>query len=233
MNPIQGKSIAGRESIDHGLKDFMVSTYRLIALGLLASTFTAFLTYQPAVLSLIVGPEGLNGLGWAVTLAPIGILLLMMFGMVGKTTASMKVVFWSFVLLNGPSLGLLTMMYTGTSVVNAALAAACMFMGASLYGYVSKKDLTSFGSFMVVGLIGILVASVINLFIGSSMMQWVISVMGVLIFTGLTAWETQSLKNSYDDAHNQEHTQYMFALNLYLNIINLFRFILSLTGSKE
>lgn len=229
MDAFGQKTISRLESIDSGLRDYMVSTYRLIALGLLVTTLTAFMTHALGILPHAIAPEGgLTGLGWAIVLAPLGILVAMMFG--AESTGSMKAFYWALVAIQGPSLALLTSMYTGASVVNAALATGCMFMGASLYGYTTKKDMTSFGSFLIVGLIGIVIASIINLFMGSSMVSWVISVLAVLIFTGLTVWETQQLRHSYDFSQDREYTKYLFAMNLYLNIINIFRALLSLFG---
>lgn len=222
---------------DEGLRKHMVSTYALVTQGLVATALSAAIVGSTSLMNLFVSPEGgFTGLGLAVSLAPLAVLLLFMFGMVGKSLASTKMVFWALVALLGPSLAVSVFQYTGASVVNAAVAAIATFLGASLYGYTTQKSLASMGSFLVMGLIGLIAASVINIFLGSSALDFALSVMAVLIFTGLTAWETQDLKSSYDLNLTSEETEklkYLFAINLYLNIINLFRAILNLTGDRS
>lgn len=221
---------------DEGLRNHMISTYSLVTQGLIATAVTAGVVASTSLMALFIKPEGgYTGLGTVVSLAPLAILLLFMFGAIGKSLASTKAVFWSLVILLGPSLAVTTTIYTGASVTNAALAAIVTFLGASLYGYTTKKSLASLGSFMVMGLIGLVAASVINIFLHSTALDFALSCIAVVVFTCLTAWETQELKEAYGinlPEAEKEKMRYMFAINLYLNIINLFRSILSLTGSR-
>jgi len=231
-----GNQYADAYFYDEGLRNHMVSTYSLVTQGLVATALTATVVGGTNLMDLFVRPEGgFTALGTVVSLAPLAVLLLFMFGFVGKTLASTKAVFWTLVLLLGPSLAVTAWHYTGASVINAALAAIATFMGASLYGYTTKKSLASMGAFMVMGLIGLIAASIINIFLGSSALDFALSCIAVLIFTCLTAWETQELKATYGlnlPSEETEKLKYLFAINLYLNIINLFRSILNLTGSR-
>lgn len=233
-------NIANREVdrvyIDEELRKHMNRTYSLVAQGLVATTATAITVSQTSLMNLFIQDGSFTPVGLIVSFAPLILLLLFMFGLVGKSLASTKTVFWVLTLCLGPSLAITTTGYTGVSVTNAALATLCMFLGASLYGYTTKKSLANVGSFMVMGLIGLIVASLINIFMASSALNFALSCVSVLIFTGLTAWETQSLKENYNpnlSLDDQDKLRYLFAINLYLNIINLFRAILNLTGSSE
>lgn len=230
------KQFADAYFYDEGLRNHMISTYSLVTQGLIATALTAGVVASTSLMSLFITPDGTyTGLGTVVSFAPLAILLLFMFGAIGKSLASTKTVFWSLVILLGPSLAVTSMVYTGASVVNAALATIVTFLGASLYGYTTKKSLASMGSFMVMGLIGLVAASVVNIFLNSSALDFALSCIAVVIFTCLTAWETQDLKATYGlnlPAEEKEKLKYLFAINLYLNIINLFRSILNLTGSR-
>lgn len=223
---------------DEGLRKHMISTYSLVAKGLIATALSAGIVGATDLMKLFVNPEdGFTGLGLAVSLAPLALLLLFMFNFVGKSLVSIKVAFWSLVILLGPSIAITAWSYTGASVTNAALAAIATFLGASLYGYTTQRNLANIGSFLIMGLIGLIAASIINIFTASSAMDFALSVIAVIIFTGLTAWETQGMKVEYSQARladtDLERIKYLFAINLYLNIINLFRAILNLTGDRS
>jgi FtsH-binding integral membrane protein len=152
------------------------------------------------------------------------------------STATARMTFWAFAAVMGVSLGSVFLVFTGGSIAQAFFSAAVMFLAMSLWGYTTQRDLTKMGSFLMMGLIGIIVASLINVFLGSSAMQMVISIIGVVVFTGLTAWDVQRIKSDYFVYAGHEvaqKMQVMGALSLYLNFVNLFQMLLSLTGERE
>jgi FtsH-binding integral membrane protein len=236
-------------SVDVGLRKFMLGVYNKLALGLVLSAGMAWLTAGPLQPLLfrtgqfttrsgeVVTGVGYTGLGWVVAFAPLAILLFSGFVMKSITPRTASLIYWTIVALIGASLGTVVLMYTGISVFSTFLITATAFGGLSLVGYTTKKDLTGMGSFLIMGLIGLIVASIVNLFIQSSMMAFIISAIGVLIFSGLVAYDTQRLKMTYyqvggDDAAMSVATSYG-ALNLYLDFINLFRFLLMFLGDRR
>lgn len=230
-------------SVDAGLRSFMLGVYNKVALGLLLSAALAFLTGTfPPVRDLMFA-TGANGklgytlLGTVVAFAPLGVMLVGMFAMRNPNPRTANIFYWTIVSLIGAGLGVLTLVYTGASIFSTFLITAAAFGGLSLIGYTTKKDLTAFGSFLIVGLIGLVVASVVNMFLNNGAMGFIISVLGVLIFAGLIAYDTQRLKMSYyqmggDQAAMGVATSYG-ALSLYLNFINLFQFLLSIFGARR
>lgn len=231
-------------SVDAGLRSFMLGVYNKVALGLLLSAVLAFLTGSfPPVRDLMfnIGPDGRMAgytmLGTIVAFAPLGVMLVGMFAMRNPNPRTANIFYWTIVSLIGAGLGVLTFVYTGASIFSTFLITAAAFGGLSLIGYTTKKDLTAFGSFLIVGLIGLVVASVVNMFLHNGAMGFIISVLGVLIFAGLIAYDTQRLKMSYyqmggDQAAMGVATSYG-ALSLYLNFINLFQFLLSIFGARR
>ena len=230
-------------SVDAGLRSFMLGVYNKVALGLLLSAGLAFLTGSfPPVRDLMfkVSPTGKVGytlLGMIVAFAPLAVILFGAFAMKNVTPRSSGIYYWTIVGLIGAGLGVLTFVYTGASIFSTFLITAAAFGGLSLIGYTTKKDLTAFGSFLIVGLIGLVVASIVNMFLNNGVMGFIISVVGVLIFAGLIAYDTQRLKMSYyqmggDQAAMGVATSYG-ALSLYLNFINLFQFLLSIFGARR
>ena len=230
-------------SVDAGLRGFMLGVYNKVALGLLVSAAMAFLTSSvPQVRDLMFhvnfdGRVSLSALGAVVAWAPLAILLITGFTRTGATPQASGLVYWSIVTLIGASMGLLALIYSGQSIATTFLITAAAFAGLSVVGYTTKRDLTGFGSFLIMGLIGLILASVINVFLQSSMMQFLISVVGVLIFAGLIAYDTQRLKLTYhqlggDQAAMSVATSYG-ALSLYLDFINLFRFLLYFMGGAR
>ena len=231
-------------SVDVGLRSFMLGVYNKVALGLVLSAGLAYLTGQFApVQSLLykVNPEGylvgMQPLGYVVAFGPLAIILFGMVGLRNATPRSSGIYYWAIVSLIGASLGVLTLLYTGASIATTFLITATAFGGLSLFGYTTKRDLTGFGSFLIIGLIGLIVASLVNMFLHSGMMQFIVSVLGVCIFAGLIAYDTQRLKMQYyqlggDQAAMGVATNYG-ALSLYLNFINLFQFLLSIFGSRR
>jgi uncharacterized protein len=219
-----------------------------VALGLVVSAALAFVTGQvDAVQQLLYrtairadGVEVLTGytmLGYAVAFGPLAVMLFGMFGMKNATPRTSGVYYWTIVALMGASFGAITLMYTGASIASTFLITATAFGALSLVGYTTKKDLTGFGSFLIVGLIGLMIASVVNIFLMNSMMNFLISVVGVFIFAGLIAYDTQRLKMTYYELGGNESamgvaTNYG-ALSLYLDFINLFMMLLRLFGDRR
>ncbi|WP_312161276.1 Bax inhibitor-1/YccA family protein [Phenylobacterium sp.] len=230
-------------SVDAGLRSFMLGVYNKVALGLLLSAALAFLTGSfPPVRDLMFtvaanGRVGYTPLGMIVAFAPLAVMLFGAFAMRNPTPRSAGVLYWTIVSLIGAGLGVLTFVYTGASIFSTFLITAAAFGGLSLFGYTTKRDLTGFGSFLIIGVIGLVVAMIVNMFLQSSAMAFIISILGVFIFAGLIAYDTQRLKMSYyqmggDEAAMSVATNYG-ALSLYINFINLFQFLLSIFGDRR
>jgi len=231
-------------SVDAGLRAFMLGVYNKVALGLVLSAVLAFVTGQyPPVRDLMytVTPDGrlagMTILGMIVAFAPLAVMLFGAFALKNATPKSSGMLYWTIVALIGAGMGVLTLVYTGGSIASTFLITATAFGGLSLFGYTTKKDLTAFGSFLIVGLFGLIIAMVVNMFIQNSMMNFIISVLGVLIFAGLIAFDTQRLKMTYyqlggDEAAMGVATNYG-ALSLYINFINLFQFLLAIFGDRR
>lgn len=235
-------------SVDAGLRSFMLGVYNKVALGLVVSAVLAFVTGQVEVVQQLLyrtavradGVEVLMGytlLGYVVAFGPLAVILFGAFGMRNATPRSSGIYYWTIVALMGASFGAITLLYTGASIASTFLITATAFGGLSLVGYTTKKDLTGFGSFLLVGLIGLVIASIVNIFLMNSMMNFIISVLGVLIFAGLIAYDTQRLKMTYyqlggDQSAMGVATNYG-ALSLYLDFINLFMFLLRLFGDRR
>lgn len=231
-------------SVDAGLRAFMLGVYNKVALGLVLSGALAFITSSfPPVRDLLfqITPDGrLAGftiLGWIVGFAPLAILLFSGFSRREQTPRSASMLYWTIVSLIGASLGTLLLRYTGESVASTFFITAAAFGALSLFGYSTKRDLSGMGSFLIIGLIGLIIASIVNIFLMSSMMAFIISAVGVLIFAGLTAHDTQKLKMTYYQLGGNEAalgvaTSYG-ALNLYLDFINLFQFLLHFLGNRD
>jgi len=238
--------------IDAGLRAFMVRVYNYMFIGLVITGLTALGTFSlafttdpaHAVASLgngiLVTQLGATLFGsplrWVVMLAPLGMVLVLSFGINRLSAATAQLLFWVYSALMGISLSTIFVLYTGASVTQVFFVTAATFGAMSLYGYTTKRDLTGWGSFLFMGLIGIIIASVVGFFVQSSALQFVISVAGVLIFTGLTAYDTQKIKEIYyvgDDGTVTGRKAIMGALNLYLDFINLFLMLLRLMGNRR
>ena len=227
-------------AVDAGLRGFMLGVYNKVALGLLLSAALAYVTSSvPAVRDLLFyvslnGRAGLTMLGTIIGFAPLVILLVAGFALRNPTPRSAGLLYWSIVSLIGASLGLWVLLYTGATIATTFLVTATAFGGLSLWGYITKRDLTGMGSFLFIGLIGVVVAMFANVFLHSPMLFFVINIIGVLIFAGLIAYDTQRLKMTYyalggNQAAMGVATSYG-ALGLYINFINLFQFLLMLFG---
>jgi FtsH-binding integral membrane protein len=232
-------------AVDAGLRAFMLGVYNKVALGLILSAALAYLTSQVEPvrnLLYVMAPDGVHVrgmtiLGMILAFSPLAVILFGSFALRNATPRSSGILYWSIVALMGASLGVLALIYTGASIASTFLITAIAFGGLSLYGYVTKRDLTGFGSFLIVGLIGLIIASVVNMFLHNGMMGFIISVLGVFIFAGLIAYDTQRLKMTYYALGGNQTamgvaTNYG-ALSLYINFINLFQFLLSIFGSRR
>jgi hypothetical protein len=231
-------------SVDAGLRSFMLGVYNKVALGLILSAALAFITgAYPPVRDLMFRvtadgrAAGFTGLGMVVAFAPIVILLVSGFALRNPTPRSASALYWTIVSLIGASLGVVVLLYTGASIATTFLITAASFGALSLVGYTTKKDLTGFGSFLIMGVFGLIIASVVNMFLHSPAIYFIVNILGVLIFAGLIAYDTQRLKMTYyqlggDQAAMGVATSYG-ALSLYINFINLFQFLLSMLGSRR
>lgn len=218
---------------DAGLRSHMLSIYNYMAAALAITGLVAYLVAQSTgMMALLFGTP----LKWVVMLAPLGFVFFFSMRIHRMSVAGAQAAFWTFAVLMGLSMATIFKVYTGASIASTFFITASMFLGCSLYGYTTKKDLAGMGGFMMMGLIGIIIASIVNIFVGSSMLQFVISVIGVLVFAGLTMWDTQRLKEEYAEGYGHEGLSKMAimgALSLYLNFINMFQMLLSLLGDRE
>jgi uncharacterized protein len=218
---------------DEGLRRHMLRVYNFMGLGLVVTGAVAMLVAStPAIYQPIFG----SPLKWVVMLAPLAFIFVFSMKMETMTASTAQTLFWTFCALMGLSMASIFVVFTGQSIARTFFITAAMFGATSLYGYTTKRDLSKMGSFLMMGLIGIVIASLVNLFVGSSALQFAISIIGVLVFTGLTAYDTQSIKEQYAEGFGAEGNTklaVMGALSLYLNFINLFQMLLSLTGQRE
>ena len=219
--------------IDEGLRAYMLRVYNYMVTGLPLTGAVAYIVAStPTVFNAIFG----TGLQWIVILAPLGMVFFLSARINKMSAASAQIAYWVFAGLMGLSLASIFVIYTGESIARVFFITAATFAAMSLYGYTTKRDLTKLGSFLFMGLIGIIIAMVVNAFIGSTMIQFVISVLGVLIFVGLTAYDTQKIKEMYNEIDGSEiagKKAIMGALRLYLDFINLFLMLLHLFGNRN
>jgi uncharacterized protein len=228
---LDGRAI-GRADIDTGLRRYMLSIYNYMASGVLLSGIVALLFARSGMAAQMVG----SPLMWIVMLSPLGVVLAMSFGANRMQTSTIQILFWTFCVLMGLSLSTIFLVYTGASIASTFFATAAAFAGLSLVGYTTKRDLTAMGTFMAMGVIGLLVAMVINIFLQSSGLQMAISLLGVLIFAGLTAYDTQRLKQQYYQLAGTDFAGkavVLGALSLYLDFINMFQFLLAFMGDRR
>ena len=231
---------------DEGLRAYMLRVYNYMGMGLAITGVVAFVVAQMAA---VYGPSGeivdLTELGntlfntplkWVVMLAPLGLVFLFAARINKMSSGSAQMVFWAFAALMGVSLSTILMAYTAESVARVFFITAATFGTMSLYGYTTKRSLANWGSFLFMGLIGIIIAMVVNIFMQSSALQFAISAIGVLIFTGLTAYDTQRIKETYSEHMDSEMTKKTAihgALRLYLDFINLFIMLMHLLGNNR
>jgi hypothetical protein len=230
----QTRTIPTSEAVfDEGLRQHMLRVYNFMGLGLALTGIVALLVAStPAIYQPIFGTP----LKWVVMLAPLAFIFFFSFRIHAISAATTQALFWTFCALMGLSLASVFLVFTGTSIARTFFITAAMFGATSLYGYTTRRDLSKMGSFLFMGLIGVIIASLVNLFIGSSAIRFVVSVVGVLVFTGLTAYDTQNIKEQYAKEHGSESNTKLAAwgaLSLYLSFINIFQLLLSLTGERE
>jgi len=240
MTPQKQSSFSNTQSaaVDQGLRAYMLKVYNFMGAALIITGLTAFFTSQsPELLSQFYGADGsMTGLGWVVMLAPLGFVLVLSFGINKMSYATAQFVFWAYSAVMGLSLAWIFLAFTGESIFQTFFVTSATFLAMSLYGYTTKRDLTGMGSFLFMGLIGIIIAGLVNIFLQSSALSFVISAAGVLIFTGLTAYDTQKIKHMYYDGGDSEtmgKKALMGALSLYLDFINLFLMLLRFMGERR
>ena len=223
-----------RPGIDQGLRAYMLGVYNYMAAGLAVSGIIAyFVSSSPAMLSAIYGNTALT---WIVMLAPLAFILALSFGIQKMKASTVQALYWAFAITMGISLSSIFVVYTSASIARVFFITAATFGAMSLYGYTTKRDLTGWGSFLFMGLIGIIIASVVNFFLASAAMDFAISVIGVLIFVGLTAYDTQKIRNEYSEFDSSEvatKKSVFGALRLYLDFINLMLMLLRLFGQRR
>jgi uncharacterized protein len=222
-----------RTLVDEGLRRHMLRIYNYMGLGLIV---TGLVAYAVGTTPALYVPIFSTPLKWVVMLAPLAFVLFFSFRMQSMTAAGAQGMFRAFCAVMGLSMASIFLVFTGTSIARTFFIASAMFGATSLYGYTTKRDLSRFGSFLIMGLIGVVIASLVNIFLASSMLQFVVSIVGILVFVGLTAWDTQSIKERYAenfDAQSQQKLAVFGAFSLYLNFINIFQLLLNFTGQRE
>jgi FtsH-binding integral membrane protein len=249
--------------VDAGLRAYMLRIYNYMVLGLAITGFAALGAYMMSVTGdaasagrvvqrgsevaaqirpgVFLTPIGVmlfaSPLKWVIVLAPLALVFFLSFRVHTMRPATAQITFWVFAALIGLSLSTIFLVYTHTSIVRVFFITAASFGALSLWGYTTQRDISAWGSFLLMGLFGIIIAMLVNFFLQSSALQWTISVIGVLVFAGLTAWDTQRLKNEYIysamEGEVLERSAIMGALSLYLNFINMFTFLLQLFGQRE
>ena len=241
-------------TVDAGLRSYMLRIYNYMTIGLAITGLAALGIYMAAVTtdpsaaaakfgSAYLTPFGyamyVSPLKWLFILAPLAMVMVISFGINRLRPATAQMLFWAFSALMGISLSSIFLVYTHTSIVRVFFITAATFGALSLYGYTTKRDMSGMGSFLFMGLIGIVIASLVNIFLASTMLQFIVSVVGVLVFAGLTAYDTQRLKNDYiygyasQGGEVAERAAITGALSLYLNFINLFTLLLQLLGQRD
>ncbi|MEQ1769919.1 MAG: Bax inhibitor-1/YccA family protein [Devosia sp.] len=231
--------------VDEGLRSYMLKVYNYMGIGLVVTGLVAYFTYSQSFVESAGRIVGVTDLGnllyntplqWVVMLAPLAFVLVLSFGINKLSTGVAQILFWAFAAVMGLSLSSIFAVYTGGSIAKVFFIAAAMFGGMSLYGYTTKRDLTQVGSFLVMGLWGLIIASVVNIIWPSGALGFAISLVGVVVFLGLTAWDTQKIKESYNESFGADvlaKGAIMGALNLYLDFINLFMMLLRLFGNQR
>ncbi|MEL6744817.1 MAG: Bax inhibitor-1/YccA family protein [Pseudomonadota bacterium] len=224
--------------IDEGLRSYMLGIYNYMAIAMVitggVAMFVANMAMNnPAVAQVLYG----SPLKWVVMLAPLAFILVLSFGINKLSAGAAQMVFWAYAAVMGLSLSSIFLLYTGASIAQTFFVTAAAFGALSLYGYTTKRSLSGMGSFLMMGLFGLIIAMVVNIFLQSSALAFAVNVIGVLIFAGLTAYDTQRLKETYDmvvgNTEAMAKSSIMGALSLYLNFVNMFMFLLSFMGDRE
>ena len=242
--------------VDEGLRAYMLRIYNYMVLGLAITGFAAIGIYmlsvttdptaayqaaRPLARGMYLTQVGFylfaSPLKWVVILAPLALVFFLSYRIENMRPATAQITFWIYAALVGVSLASIFLVYTHSSITRVFFITAASFGALSLWGYTTQRDLTGMGSFLIMGLFGIIIASLVNIFVASTMLQWIVSVVGVLVFAGLTAYDTQRLKSEYIygamEGEVMERSAIMGALSLYLDFLNLFTMLLSLLGSRD
>lgn len=217
---------------DAGLRSYMLSVYNYMASGVLLTGIVALLFANSGMAAAVFGTP----LRWVIALAPLGFVMVMSFGLNKLSTGTLKALFFAFAAVMGLSMSSIFFVYTGASIAITFFATTVAFLSLSLYGYTTKRNLSGLGTFLIMGLVGLIVASLANLWFQSPVMSLVISAIGVLLFAGLTAYDTQRIKSMYDWVAGTDmmgKVVIMGALSLYLDFVNMFQFLLSFMGSRD
>ncbi|AMW34344.1 Bax inhibitor-1/YccA family protein [Haematospirillum jordaniae] len=233
-------SVAGVAEIDAGLRAYMLRVYNYMASGVALTGIVAWLVANTGLSSVFfsAGPQGMQPsmLVWGAMLVSIGLAFFMSFRIASLQSSTAQGLFWAYAALNGVWMASIFFTYTETSIVRVFFITAASFAGLSLYGYTTRRNLDAMGAFMAMGLIGLIIGSVVNIFLASSAMHWMLSVVGVIIFAGLTAYDTQKVKEMYLEADGHDMAlkkSVMGALTLYLDFINLFLMLLRFFGQNR
>jgi hypothetical protein len=226
--------------IDEGLRTYMLKVYNLMTFGVALTGLVAYFVSDMAIsngqLTAFGAAIYTTPLKWVVMFAPLAMVFFLSFRITSMSVSGAQALFWVYAALVGASLSTIFLIYTGASIVQTFAVTAASFGALSLYGYTTKRDLSAMGSFMVMGLFGLIIASLVNFFLQSSALNFAISAIGVLVFAGLTAWDTQKIKEMYFDGDSELVTgqkAVMGALTLYLDFINLFLFMLRFMGNSR
>ncbi len=237
VDPFFRTTATGREAAvgvtyDAGLRAHMQRVFNYMAGGLAITGLVAFIVANTALAGIVFGTP----LKWVAIFSPLVFMIYMNVKMMSISASKAQTLFWLFCGTMGLSMAAIFLVFTQASIARAFFITAATFGTMSLWGYTTKADLTKFGSFLVMGVVGLLIASLVNLFMGSAMLQWIVSVLGVAIFTGLTAYDVQNIKQMYAEGWGTEANNKMAvlgSLRLYLNFINAFQFLLSLMGDRR
>ncbi len=243
-NRLMRGAATGTATVDAGLRAYMLRVYNYMLVGLGLTGVVAWLTANTPLVQVFYSQvQTANGiavqpniLGWIAVFAPLAMVFFLSFRIQKMSFAAAQTTFWIYAAVMGVSLSTILFVYTGASIAMTFFVTAATFGAMSLWGYTTSRDLTGFGSFLFMGLIGLILASLANMFFHSTQLQFVVSVIGVLIFTGLTAYDSQSIKNMYfagDDSEQTGKKAIMGALRLYLDFINLFLFMLRFMGNRR
>jgi hypothetical protein len=218
--------------VDVGLRDYMLRIYNYMASGLALTGIVAYVFANSGYYAQVAHTP----LIWVIMLAPLGMVLWLSYGIARMQASTAQALFWVYAALMGLSMASIFLVFTGASIARVFFITAGTFAAMSMYGYTTQRDLSQFGAFLIMGLIGIIIAGLVNIFIASSALQFAISVIGVIVFTGLTAYDTQQIKEmyyEYDDGSMAGKKAIMGALRLYLDFINLFMMLLQLLGVRR
>jgi FtsH-binding integral membrane protein len=228
-----------RAARDAGLRSYMLSVYNYMASGVLLTGIVALLFANSSLINLVVNPAtgGATPLFWVVLFVPLGLVFWLSMGINRMSASTAQTIFWVYAGLIGVQFSTLFLAYTGVSIAKTFFAVAASFLGLSLWGYTTKKDLSGMGTFLIMGLVGLIVAMIVNIFLRSPAFDMAISAIGVLLFAGLTAYDTQKIKSTYfavaGHGEAMAKTAVIGALNLYLDFINMFLFLLRFMGDRR